>query len=277
MTNPTAPQSSYFERVGAHRFVPTAHARGAWAVDEQHFSPLGGLIVHEIERMRTREGRAELVISRIGFDILGRNTFEEFDIHVEVIRPGRTIELVEATVVIAGRVTVSARVWLMTGEETGIVAGGEPDTLPEPESLSPWQLSSVWPGGYVASLETRPVGIPQPGRTTAWLATSLDLVAGERVSDLASFVALVDTANGIAVRQEPTKWMFPNLDLTIHLYRQPEAGWTGLDTTVTFGHTGQGLTSTVLHDVRGPVGHAQQILTVRPQPDHGMATDPVAT
>ncbi|MGV9434069.1 thioesterase family protein, partial [Nocardia sp. NPDC003648] len=29
---------------------------------------------------------------------------------------------------------------------------------------------------------------------------------------------------------------------------------------------GQGLTSTVLHDVRGPVGVAQQILTVRPQP-----------
>ncbi|WP_306185122.1 site-specific integrase [Streptomyces sp. MK5] len=32
----------------------------------------------------------------------------------------------------------------------------------------------------------------------------------------------------------------------------------------TFGPAGQGLTSTVLHDITGPVGHAQQILTVRP-------------
>ncbi|WP_231640705.1 hypothetical protein [Nocardiopsis sp. NRRL B-16309] len=33
-----------------------------------------------------------------------------------------------------------------------------------------------------------------------------------------------------------------------------------------FGPTGQGITSTVLHDATGPVGHAQQILTVRRHP-----------
>ncbi|MFE6619076.1 hypothetical protein [Streptomyces sp. NPDC057740] len=31
-----------------------------------------------------------------------------------------------------------------------------------------------------------------------------------------------------------------------------------------FGPTGQGVTSTVLHDINGPVGPAQQMLTVRP-------------
>ncbi|MER6984771.1 thioesterase family protein, partial [Streptomyces carpinensis] len=107
---------------------------------------------------------------------------------------------------------------------------------------------------------------PQPGRTTAWVSTHLDLVAGQTAGPLASYIALVDTANGIAVRQPPTDWMFPNVDLTIHLHRRPEGRWTGLDTTVTFGPTGQGITATVLHDVTGPVGHAQQILTVRPQP-----------
>ncbi|MGV9817845.1 thioesterase family protein [Nocardia xishanensis] len=263
----TAEPESYFERVDAHSFVPTRHAGGAWAADEQHFSPLGGLVVHEIERTRAREGRPDLVLSRIAFDILGRIAFQRFDIHVETIRTGRTIELVEATVLIDGRATVSARAWFMTTQDTGIVAGGEPEAIAAPETLSSWPLTSVWPGGYIESLDARPVGIPQPGRTTAWVSSRLDLVSGEQASALASYVALVDTANGIAVRQEPTKWMFPNVDLTIHLYRQPEGRWTGLDTTVTFGHAGQGLTSTVLHDVRGPVGQAQQILTVRPQPD----------
>ncbi len=76
----------------------------------------------------------------------------------------------------------------------------------------------------------------------------------------------MDTANGIAVRRPPTEWMFPSVDPTVHLHRRPGGDWTGLDTTVVFGPTGQGLTSTVPHDLDGPVGTAQQILTVRPQP-----------
>jgi hypothetical protein len=262
----TGSEDSYFVRAGAGRFVPTPHAGGAWADDEQHFSPLGGLVVHEIERFRARENRPPLTLSRIVFDILGRIAVEEFEIAVEVVRPGRTIELVQATVTIGGRGTVTARAWYMQSQDTAAVAGGEPDRLPAPQSLTPWPLTSVWPGGYIASLDLRPVAPPRPGRTTAWVGTPLPLVAGESAGAAASFVALVDTANGIAVRQEPTKWMFPNLDLTIHFYRQPEGAWTGLDTTVVFGAAGQGLTSTVLHDELGPVGQAQQTLTVRPQP-----------
>ncbi|MFF3227186.1 hypothetical protein ACFYV7_30615 [Nocardia suismassiliense] len=97
------------------------------------------------------------------------------------------------------------------------------------------------------------------------MSTRLDLVADETSSPLAGYIALTDTANGIAVRQSPDAWMFPNVDLTIHLYRQPTGRWVGLDTTVIFGPTGQGLTSTILHDVSGPIGQAQQVLTVRPQ------------
>lgn len=52
--------------------------------------------------------------------------------------------------------------------------------------------------------------------------------------------------------------------MTLHFHRRPEGHWTGLDTTVSFGPAGHGLTSAVLHDAAGPVGHAQQILTVRP-------------
>lgn len=267
VTDSTGPGSSYFERVGAHRFVPTVHAGGAWADDEQHVSPLAGLVVHEIERVRAQQARPDLLMSRVSFDILGRIGFEEFDIRVDVVRPGRTVELVQATVDIGGRSVLAVRAWFLSAQGIAEVAGGEPEPLPAPESLPVWSLTSVWKGGYIASIDTRAVGEPRPGRAAAWVSTPMDLVAGENASDLASYIALVDTANGIAVRQDPADWMFPNMDLTIHLYRQPEGRWTGLDTGVTFGRTGQGLTSTVLHDVRGPVGCAQQILTVRPQPE----------
>jgi hypothetical protein len=262
----TTGAESYYERIDEHRYKPTFHAGGAWDPDEQHFSPLGGLVVHAIDRHLAAHPRDGLVLARISFDILGRLALEECEIRVETVRPGRTIELLEAVVLIGGRAVVRARAWLLASVDTAAVAGAEATTLPSPADLATWPLEEVWPGGYIGSVDIRPVGTPRPGRAIAWVATPLALVAGEPSSPTASFVALADTANGIAVRAEPTEWMFPNVDLTIHLHRQPEAGWTGLDTTVTLGRTGQGVTSTVLHDVHGPVGHAEQMLTVRPMP-----------
>jgi hypothetical protein len=266
MTDSTTAESSrsYFERVGPDSFRPTVNAGGAWNATEIHFSPLGGLIVHAIDLHRQGSGSDDKQLSRISFDILGFLAAEDCSIHVETIRPGRTIELVQATVTIAGRTAVLARAWFISVIDTGAVVGGEPTALPSPEALDRWDLTQTWGGGWVASLEERTPTPPMPGRTTAWLRSELDLVAGETASPHARFVALVDTANGIAVRQSPSKWMFPNLDLTIHLYRQPEPRWVGLDTTVIFGPYGQGLTSTVLHDEVGPVGSAAQTLTVRP-------------
>ena len=280
---------SYYEPAGENRYKPTAHAGGAWDPAELHFSPLGGLVVHAIDQFVAGRAGEELVLSRISFDILGRLALDECEIQVQTLRPGRTIELVEAVVLIGDRPVVRARAWLLSTGDTSAVAGGgdgsryknedgngtgktdkdskdskDSGRLTPPEKLASWSLTDVWPGGYISSVDIRPVAPPQPGRTTAWIGTDLDLVAGQACSPLASFVALVDTANGIAVWQSPTEWMFPNVDLTIHLHRQPEGRWTGLDTTVTFGPTGQGITSTVLHDVAGPVGHAEQILTVRP-------------
>lgn len=258
---------SYFERVGANRYRPTADAAGAWKDGEIHFSPLGGLIVHAIDLHRAaRNGTTGMVLARISFDILGFLAADVCEVRVETIRPGRTIELIEATVVINGRPAVLARAWFTITVDTAEVAGGAPASLSLPGPEHRWPMTETWPGGYVASLEMRAAEPPRPGRVTAWLCTDRQLVAGESASAHASFIALVDTANGVAVRRSPREWMFPNLDLTIHLHRQPARGWVGLDTTVTFGSTGQGLTSTALHDEIGPVGRAEQTLTVRPLP-----------
>lgn len=257
---------SYYEVVGPHRYRPTEHAGGAWATAEMHFSPLGGLVVHAMERHLAEHGASGLQLSRVSFDILGRLALDECEIRVEILRPGRTIELVEAVASIAGRAVVRARAWLLAPGDTTAVTGSPTAPLTAPDALKPWAMDALWSGGFIASLDVRQLAPPQPGRATAWVSTPLDLVAGEAVSPLASYVGLLDTANGIAVREDPTVWMFPNVDLTVHLHRRPEGRWAGLDTTVTFGPTGHGLTSTVLHDVAGPVGAAQQILTVRPAP-----------
>ena len=247
--------------------MPTTHTGGAWSESEQHISPMGGLIVHEMQAHAARDGlqgaTQSAAISRLSIDILGVLPVDEFDVHIEVIRPGRTIELLEAVVTSGGRSAVRARAWRLATADTQDVAGGQSPALPAPQTLQPWPITSVWPGGYIASLDVRPTAAPAPGSATAWVSTPLQLLEGEQSTDLARFIALVDTANGIAVRRSPREWMFPNVDLTIHLHRQPTGDWVGLDTTVIFGATGHGLTSTVLHDACGPVGRAAQTLTIR--------------
>lgn len=257
---------SYYTRVAEHRYLPTEHAGGAWNPDEVHFSPLGGLILHEMDLHR-RTSSSGAVLSRVSFDILGFLGTGECAIRVETIRPGRTIELVEATATIDGRTVVRARAWFLAAYDTSDVRGGEPDPLPSPAFTDPVpMMTERWSGGFVASLDVRVVSAPHPGRATVWLSSVHPIVDDEPIGEHAAFISLIDAANGIAVREPPAEWAFPNVDLTVHLHRRPTGPWVGLDTSVTFGPTGQGVTATVLHDEHGAVGVAHQMLTVRPLP-----------
>jgi hypothetical protein len=257
--------AGYFQRIGAGRYRPTRHAGGAWSDNELHMAPVAGAIADAIEQFIGSRASRSMTVARLSFDILGMLPATEFDVDVRVIRRGRTIELLEAIMASDGRPAVVTRAWLLAHYDTSEVAGGQAHRLPHPDTLTVGHLTGDWPGGYISSLDVRYCGEPSPGRGQAWVSTDIDLIDGQQASDLARFVGLVDTANGVAVRQSPTNWIFPNVDLTIHLHRQPRGRWVGLDTSVTFGSEGHGLTSTILHDLNGPVGMAEQILTVRPR------------
>jgi hypothetical protein len=132
-----------------------------------------------------------------------------------------------------------------------------------PEEVPSWDPTTVWPGGFIASVEVRRDEV-EPGRAHYWVRTPVTLVADEEASRVAAVAGLLDIANGMTVRRDPRSVAFPNVDLTAHLFREPCGGWLGFDTTVSFGADGLGLTSSVVHDEVGPVGTSAQLLTVRP-------------
>lgn len=213
-----AEPDSYYLRVDERRFTSTEHTEGAWLPGEQHMAPVSGLIVHAIEghlrdvapgSSTLGDPRPEMAIFRLTFEILGVIAAGEMEIEVEIIRPGRTIELIEATMSIDRRPTIRARVWRLATSDTATVSGGAPEPLAAPDGLERWAASDQWRGGYIRSLEIRPLPAAKPGRAAGWLRTSIALVHDEPVSDLARFIGLVDTANGIAVRRDPREWMFP--------------------------------------------------------------------
>lgn len=261
MSAAPAVQTSYYVPTGPDRYRSTVHAQGAWAADQQHMGPVSGLLVRAIEACRPRP---DLLVSRVAFDILGVIPDGEVEVSARVIRPGRTIELVEAELTAGGRVVVRATAWRLAISDTSAIAGGDIPDMPGPETGKPWVGSHLWEGGFIASLEFRVLPDWQPGRGRVWLRTDVDLVADEPSPPLARFFGLIDTANGIAVRADPATLLFPNTDLTVHLVREPIGDWLGLDTTVAFGADGVGLTASVLYDEGGPVGRAAQTLTLRP-------------
>ena len=181
----------------------------------------------------------------------------------EAIEEGYKVELIETTAVIGGRVTLRARAWLLQTSDTVEIAGHHFDPMPEPESLSRRSSLLDWPGGLVASIDGVSSDDNVPGRGQTWVTSPYDLVDGEHSMPLAEYAKLLDTSNGVAVRESPNEWMFPNVELSLHFFREPRGRWVGFDTRVAFGAEGIGLTSSVMHDLDGPVGTINQSLTLR--------------
>lgn len=255
--------SAYYLRLSEDTYQPTLNVQGAWNPHEQHMAPVGGLLAHAVLR---HEPRPDLALARISYDILGLMPALPTTVTVRTVRPGRTIELVEATGWVDSRPVVRAQAWRLSRQDTTAVAGGLPDPMPAPADCLAWSPSELWPGGYIRSIELVHGPDKRSGRGQAWLRTPLQIVADEPVSPVAGFLLLVDTANGMNTLVDPRQWAFPNIDMTVHLYRDPDGTpgrWIGFDTLVTVGPAGVGLTSTTLHDEAGPVGRAEQILTVR--------------
>ena len=254
---------AYFERVSESAFRATPHVGGAWNPDDQHIAPALGLLLHVVERDRDARRTDGLVVSRLSYDILGTIPIGIVGTTVRVVRPGRTIELVEATLAHNDRAAIVLRAWLIRPRDTAHLHAAALHHIAPPTDMPSWEPSTVWPGGFVASADVSREQT-EPGRAAFWARTPLPLIAGEPVSRLASAAGLFDIANGMTVRVSPRDVAFPNIDLTAHLFTQPRGEWIGFDTTVSFGTTGIGVTSSVLHDTHGPIGTMSQILTLRP-------------
>jgi hypothetical protein len=253
----------YFTRLDEHRFRATPEVGGAWNVEEQHIAPALGLLAHAVEQDRDRRRSDGLRVGRLSYDILGTVPVAEVDVAVHVTRPGRSIELVEASLRHDGRDVVRLRAWLLQPGDNQRIAATTLPRMKPPADLPAWDPTTVWPGGFIASAEVRR-DEDEPGRARFWVRTATTLLGDEPVSDLARFAGLLDIANGMTVRVAPTEVAFPNVDLTAHFFEEPRGDWVGFDTSVSFGATGLGLTSSVIHDQDGPVGTLAQALTVRP-------------
>jgi hypothetical protein len=91
------------------------------------------------------------------------------------------------------------------------------------------------------------------------------LLAGEEPSPLTRVLAAADSGNGVSATLDWSRWLFVNVDLTVHLHRMTRGEWVCLDAITVPETNGVGLADSALYDEQGPIGRANQTLLVRPR------------
>ena len=271
------PESFYVPDGGA--YLSTELTRGPWDPGSQHAGPPAALIGREIERLEAPE---PMQVGRVTFEILRPVPIAPLRVAAEIVRPGRRVELVDATLHADDELLVRARAWRLRAGEVELppgLAGTEP---PEVASASPQKLRPAWSPpppdacrereffdtgqavGYHTAMEYRFAegGFIEPGPAQAWMRMRHPLVAGEVPTPLQRVLTAADSGNGVSSTLDWNRYLFINVDLSVHLTRLPQGEWVGLDAITIPEPTGIGITDTALFDERGPLGRAAQTLLV---------------
>ncbi|MBA8823672.1 hypothetical protein FHX42_001001 [Saccharopolyspora lacisalsi] len=249
----------FYERLDTGHYRATEHTVGPWSDKAQHLGPVSALLVRELERC---EPKSSTAIRRVTVDVLGPVPVDEVEVRTEVLRPGRSVELVAAELSSGGRTAATARAWRMVRSETAAIAADDAEPLDSPESCAPMPLPDGWTGGYAEALEWRTAdeAVPGTGHARVWARPRMPLIGGEDPTALQRLFAVADCSSGISSRLDFREWAFANTDLSVHLHREPVGEWVGLDARTTLGPEGSGVAHSVLHDTAGAVGHSMQAL-----------------
>lgn len=69
----------------------------------------------------------------------------------------------------------------------------------------------------------------EPGPAKVWMRMRCPLVAGEEPSPLSRVLVAADSGNGVSATLDWRRYLFINVDLSVHLERMPEGEWVCLD------------------------------------------------
>jgi Thioesterase-like superfamily len=248
-----------FYSVDGERATPSELTRGPWDPNAQHAGPPSALLARALERCEPRDG---LRIGRVTVEILAPVPIEPLAVSARVARPGRSVELLEATLEGPGGALMRARGWRLAPSETD--ADWEQEQPPpghdEAADLEFFETGSV---GWHSAMEIRFArgAFLEPGPATVWMRPRVPLVEGEEITPLQRVLLAADGGNGVSAPLDWQRFLFINTDLTVHLLRPPAGEWVCLDSVTHVD--GIGLTDTALWDERGRIGRAAQTLLVR--------------
>ncbi len=186
-----------------------------------------------------------------------------------MLRAGARVEQIEATLQDAEeKPLMRVTAWRMRVDDSATVATLDPP--PEPPKAGSNGLAG-WPAddevAYRDALEWRWIdgSFTEPGPATVWTRVKYPLVAGEEITPLERLLVMADAASGVPAMLDWSKWLFINVDLTIHLERPPRGEWMAMDAQTRIGDAGAAVCASALSDGLGRLGVSAQSLLVEPR------------
>ena len=255
-----APVTDAFYSVEGDAVLPSELTRGPWDPNAQHAGPPSALLGRAIELCEPREG---MRVGRMTIEILAPVPIAPLSVTARVVRPGRSVELLEASLVGPDGVAMRSRAWRL--RVTDITADWEQDERPPgPEGATAHEFFATGQAvGWHTAMEIvfARGKFLDPGPATVWMRPRVALVEGEELTPLQRVMVAADGGNGVSAPLDLSEFIFINTDLTVHLLRPPVGEWISLDSVTHVD--GIGMTDTALWDEHGRIGRAAQTLLVR--------------
>ncbi|HZB77989.1 MAG TPA: thioesterase family protein [Solirubrobacteraceae bacterium] len=239
---------------------PSELTRGPWDAGAQHAGPPAALLGQALER----DG---WLVGRITIEVLRPVPLAPLTVSASVARPGRNVELAQASLQGAegGEELARATAWRLRRDEDAVVVPEDPPPPPPEHGTERPFFPTGEAVGYHTAMDYRFLSgsFLDAGPAVVWLRMRQPLVAGEPTSPLARVLVAADSGNGVSCALDFRRFLFINTELTVHLTREPAGEWVCLDAVTRPGTLGVGLAEAVLSDEAGRLGRSAQTLLVR--------------
>lgn len=251
------------------RYVPSQSTRGGWSDGAQHGSPPSGILARAIEGIPTP---VEMEPVRITVDLFREVPLTPLEVHTELVRDGRRIQLARATLISDG-VPVGSAMGLKVRRGAVPLDPPKTDVLePPPDGLARLDVRSRMHTDDVVRFHTDAVEIRTVddsffglGEGRSWMRLRRPLVHGETPSPFVVAATLADVANGNSTCLDPGAWIYVNPDITLYVHRPLRGEWVGMVSTAYQQPTGIGMTDTALYDSCGRMGRVVQAQVLAPR------------
>jgi len=242
-------------------FEPTHLARSPWERGKQNGVALGGLAAFLIE---TVPSLVSMTTARLAIDIFGAAPLGPTEGRTRVLREGKRIQIVEVELLVEG-VSV-ARATAMRVRVEATPRFGPTLSYPPPEDLEP--VGFLDPRAFGGTMETRAVSgeLRKPGRAALWVNFGHEHVAGTPLSPLLRVASIADFGGGLGAELSRDEWNYMNLDISVHMVREPEGEWLLVDAETESAGLGLARSDMVIADRHGPFARAHQALFISPRP-----------
>jgi acyl-coenzyme A thioesterase PaaI-like protein len=248
-------------------FVGTELIQGGWDPNAANGGAVLALLGQVLDTVPTL---VPMGVSRFTADLVRPVPLgTRLDVHHEVVREGKKIQLVELRMTSGGLDLVRASALRLRKADLGDapVPADTTDERPaaglsDPESMPRLLGRGDVPAGFLRAVDMRRT----PGKGGTWVRLDTEVVAGEPNSPTARMAFSFDFANLIGLDMQTPSMVMINPDVTAQVLRSPVGEWVAVTGDTRFsGSTGRGVSAATLSDRDGPFAAATTSQLLQPR------------